>query len=228
MKPELNYRDPEFYGDEYRSKLEVIDRVKVNTLPTLHTVREFYEVHMFNDGYIAVFNTVRNRYLKPHIGDESSYYFRYGLRTIHNKSKTTYMHRLVGLGWVDGWEEDMVIDHKDTDQLNNLKGNLEWVISEINTKRAVANGLGVGRPKVEKVIKPKLTLLERSEASSKGLSYDKVDEIFDLAENGYSVSDIARELNVTQPCISQIISGKRWKEHPRSIEYFSKKELHVG
>ncbi len=216
MKPD----NPNFYKGEYRSKFEIIDKVQVNTLPTLETVREFYEVHMFDDGYIGVYNTDRNKYVKPHIGDERSYYFRYGLRTIESKSKTTYMHRLVGLCWVDGWSEGKVIDHKDNNQLNNLKENLEWVLGEVNTKRAVENSCGVGRPRI---VKYKLTQLEKSELGSRRLSLKEVEAIFELYEDGHSVSAIAKELDVTQPCVSQILHGKRWSTHPASKLFFKRK-----
>lgn len=215
----MNYQNPEFYIEKVRNNFEIVDRVQINTLPTLHMIKDFYEVHMFEDGYIGVFNTNRNKYVKPHIGDKSSYYFRYGLRTINNTSRTTYMHRLVGLGWIEGWSEGMVIDHKDTNQLNNLADNLEWVMPIINTQRAIENGLKVGRPQVEKKVKPKITLLEKSQSYSKQLSFDDVVKVFELAEKGYNVSEIAKEFNVTGSCISQILSSKRWRTHPSSVLY---------
>ncbi|WP_413381246.1 hypothetical protein [Alkalihalobacillus sp. 1P02AB] len=226
-----NYTDPEFYS-KMRSNYEIIDKIKVNTLPTLHEIKDFYEVHMFDDGYIGVYNTDWKRYVKPHIGGDRTYYFRYGLRNKDNRSKTVYMHRLVGLGWIDGWADGLVIDHKNIklfsnpkdNQLFNLKENLEWVLPEVNTKRAVANGLSVGRPKVEKVIKPKLTLLERSEATrngKRGLDYEQVDEVFKLFSSGYGVVKIAEIFNVSQPCISQIVNGKRWTTHPARERYMS-------
>lgn len=218
MKPD----NPDFYKGKYRSNFQIVDKVKVNTLPTLTTVKDFYEVHMFEDGYIGVYNTDRKKYVKPHIGDKSSYYFRYGLRTTKNKSKTVYMHRLVGLAWVSGWAVGKVIDHKDNNQLNNLKENLEWVLPEINTKRAVVNGCGIGRPRV---VKYKLTQLQKSELSSKRLSTKEIEMIFELFEAGQSVSEIAKELNVTQACISQILNGKRWKTHPASKYYFSRRNI---
>lgn len=223
----LTYKDPEFYSRDYRNQFEIIDEVKVNTLPTLYDVKDFYEVHLFEDGYIAVYNTSRNYYLKPHIGDKSSPYFRYGLRTIENKSKTTYMHRLIGLWKVGGWTEDKVIDHIDTDPLNCLADNLEWVTGKVNTQRAVSNGLGVGRPRIFKIKKPKRSQLQISESSSmsrKGLTFEQVEEVFSMADKGISVTSIGKEFGVSQPCVSQILSGKRWKEHPARELYMSKLE----
>ena len=191
------------------------------TLPTLENVKDFYEVHMFNDGYISVFNIERKKYIKPHIDE----YFRYGLRTIENTSRTVYMHRIVGLAWIGGWDIDKEIDYIDTNKLNNLIGNLEWVTSKENTQRAIANDLGVGRPRVFKVKKQKLTLLQISQSSSKdrnGLTYEQVESIFTMIERGYSETLIAKKFGVSQPCISQILSGKRWKAHPASKFYIEK------
>ncbi|MEH7346015.1 HNH endonuclease [Bacillus sp. JJ1532] len=219
MKERIDYKNPGFYTGVVRNHIEIVEKVKVNTLPTMDNVKDYYEVHMFEDNYIGVFNTGRQRYLKPHIKDEKDNYFCYGLRTIGNKSKTTYMHRLVGLAWVDGWDIDKVTDHLDNDKQNCLASNLEWVTGKVNTQRAVKDGLGVGRPRVIKVKKPKLTLLELSQSSSKGrngLSYEQVESVFEMLKEGYSVSSIAKEFKVSQPCISQIVLGKRWKTHPAS------------
>lgn len=182
---------------------------------------------MFSDGYFGVFNTKRNRYVKPHTGDKNSPYFRYGLRTISNKSKTTYLHRLVGLAFIDGWDEDKEIDHVDCNPLNNLKSNLEWVTSQVNTQRAVVNGLGVGRRKSIKVKKEKLSLIQISQSGSKGkkgLTFDQVESVFMMYDNGFTETVIAEKFGVTQPCISQIIKGKRWKEHLARLLYMSKLE----
>lgn len=212
----ITYKNPKFYFGEYRNQFEIIDKIKINTLPTLENIKDYYELHMFSDGYIGCFNNIRKQYIKPHIGDDRSPYFRYGLMTIDNKSKTTYMHRLVGLAFVDGWKIGKMIDHKDTDELNNLISNLEWVTGKENTQRAVKKGLGVGRPRVFR-IKKKKTRIQISESSSKGrngLTFEQVGEIMSLFDSGMSVTSIAKEFGVTQPAISQILQGKRWKDHP--------------
>ncbi|MCM3764610.1 hypothetical protein [Neobacillus niacini] len=100
---EVNYKNPVFYCDEVRRQFTIINKIKVNELPTLEEVREIYEVHSFSDGYIAVFNTKSNQYIKPRIGNKNSPYFRYGLVTNDNITLTVYMHRLVGLWMLDGW-----------------------------------------------------------------------------------------------------------------------------
>lgn len=215
---EINYRNPEFYMAQYRQRFEIIDKVKANTLPTLHNLKDYYEIHMFCDGYIAVFNTERKRYLKPYLGVKRRYYFYYSLYTKDGKQKNRYMHRLVGLWKVDGWQEGLVTDHIDCDSLNCLSNNLEWVTIKENTQRAVANGLGVGRPRVVKAPKPLKTALQRSQGNSK-LSFDDISLIFHMAKEGKYETLIAKEFGVSQPSINMILTGKRWASHPASIKY---------
>ncbi|MBD1222766.1 HNH endonuclease [Virgibacillus halodenitrificans] len=196
-----------------------MEKRKINTLPTLETVKDCYEIHLSEDGYAKVFNNKTGKYLKQTIGKGKDNYVVCSLVTVDGKSKKTYLHRLIGLAFIDGYKEGYFVDHGDNDKENNHISNLEWVSHKENTQRAVKNGCGVGRPKVEK--KPKIyrTKLERSVASSVGLTYEDVTRIFKLLDDGYSQSKIARILNVKQPTINQIVNGKRWQEHPSVIEY---------
>lgn len=51
------------------------------------------------------------------------------------------VHRLVGMAWVAGYSEDLTINHKDGNKLNNLPENLEWVSLAENTKHQWETGL---------------------------------------------------------------------------------------
>lgn len=201
-----NYRNPEFYTSEVRSQFEIVDMVRINTLPTLEKVKNYYEIHMFSDGFIGLFNNKSGKYLKPNIQK----YFKYGLRTIENKTKLLFMHRIIGFAWLDGYEEGKVIDHLNEDKLLNLTSNLEWVTNKTNILRALS----------------KLSQLEISKRNSRGrngLTYDQVEEIFQLADIGFPEEWIANQMKVTQPCINQILNGKRWSSHPKYQEYMESK-----
>ncbi|QHJ80968.1 MAG: hypothetical protein [Caudoviricetes sp.] len=43
-----------------------------------------------------------------------------------------FVHRLVAIHFVDGYEEDKVVNHKDGNNQNNHKNNLEWVTPSEN------------------------------------------------------------------------------------------------
>ncbi|UOQ47760.1 HNH endonuclease [Gracilibacillus caseinilyticus] len=216
---EYTYKDAEYYTDKIRRKVAVDKVAMICKLPDLTSVKDNYEVHLFVDGHAGVFNRERYRYLKPSIGDKRSRYFKYQLSTKDGSVKRLYLHRLIGLAFIDGYEEGYFIDHKDCDSLNCHITNLEWVSHKENTQRAVKNGLGVGRPRVPK--KPKIykSKLERSASNSKQLNYDDVTKIFSLARKGLTRTEIAKHFGVSQPAISQIFSGVRWSEHEESKKY---------
>ncbi|WP_249870718.1 hypothetical protein [Oceanobacillus saliphilus] len=50
----MDYMNPEFYTYDYRKQFDVVDKVKINTMPTLEIVKDYYEVHMFSHKYIGL------------------------------------------------------------------------------------------------------------------------------------------------------------------------------
>ena len=46
--------------------------------------------------------------------------------------KPFYIHRLVGMMFVNGYKDGLQINHKDEDKTNNISSNLEWVTSKYN------------------------------------------------------------------------------------------------
>ncbi|WP_337020029.1 HNH endonuclease [Oceanobacillus massiliensis] len=220
---DINYKNPLFYTYECRKQFEIVDKVKINTLLTLETIKPVYECHIFSDGYIGLYNG--NKYLKPTIATGKDNYINYNLATVHGNVKKVYMHRLVGLWKLEGYQDGYFVDHGDNDKSNNLISNLEWISHADNTRKAVKDNCGVGRPRVPvkpKVYKTKLEVSKSANNGKNGLTYDDVTSIFDMLEDGYSMTKIAKTLGVSQPAISQIKSGKRWKEHESSIKYREK------
>lgn len=220
----ITYKDSDFYTNEYRKQFEIVDKAKINTLKGHEHVLDRYEIHLFSDGYGGVFNCESGKYLKPKLGKESMKmdYFRYTLVAKDNKIRTCYTHRLLGLAFIEGYRDNYIVNHKDLDKKNSCISNLEWISSKENWHHAKENGAKVGRPKIEKKPKVYKTKLELSQSSNNGrkqLSYDDVSLIFDMIQQGVSMTKIANKLEVSQPAISQIVNGKRWSEHPASIEY---------
>ena len=60
-------------------------------------------------------------------------YQRVRLYNKGNKQKF-YVHRLVGQYFVDGYDSNKNINHKDGNPLNNVAENLEWVTQSENVK----------------------------------------------------------------------------------------------
>lgn len=62
--------------------------------------------------------------------------------SINNTQKTLYVHRLVGLTYIENNDINKnIINHKDGNKLNNNADNLEWVNQSENTKHAHQNNL---------------------------------------------------------------------------------------
>lgn len=106
------------------------------------------------------------------------------------------LHRVVAMTYVPGYEEDLTVNHKDGNKLNNAAENLEWVTRDQNNKHAQETGL-LKKRKVKK------HLTER-----------KVRNI--LRDAGTTPRRaLARKYKVSIKTIKNILKGKTWKDVPR-------------
>ena len=55
--------------------------------------------------------------------------------------ETVFVHRLVARAFCDGFEDGLVVNHKDGNKLNNNADNLEWVTASENVQHAHDTGL---------------------------------------------------------------------------------------
>lgn len=121
----------------------------------------------------------------------------------NSKGKLFSVHRLVALHFVNGYEEGLVVNHKDGNKLNNHHSNLEWCTITENNRHAVYTGL------------------HKSPSGSNHYScnhdseildtiYDRVNKI--VRVNGRcpdgSLASIARDLNVRNYLVHKIAAGK--------------------
>lgn len=100
----------------------------------------------------------------------------------NGKNKTWLVHRLVGLAFLGIPKENMTINHKDGNRLNNHINNLEWCTRKANIQHGFRTGLYSCQKKT-KVINKKtniyLEFMSMAEASkymgySKGYISEKV------------------------------------------------------
>lgn len=75
-----------------------------------------------------VYNKKTGRNLKQYIRKiNGSDYYMVSIYCKDKKySKPFYVHRLVGYAYCEGYDDGMVINHKDGNTLNNNPSNLEW------------------------------------------------------------------------------------------------------
>lgn len=96
----------------------------------------------YEDNYqISNYGNVKNKITgKILIGDKNNIGYR---RVIlyQPKKKRFFVHRLVALHFVDGYKENLVINHIDGNKENNHYKNLEWVTRSENDLHAFRLGL---------------------------------------------------------------------------------------
>lgn len=59
---------------------------------------------------------------------------------VNGRSKTHTVHRLVAREFCEGYSEDLVVNHKDANKLNNHFTNLEWVTQKENIHDMIKRG----------------------------------------------------------------------------------------
>jgi hypothetical protein len=64
------------------------------------------------------------------------------------KGKTFLVSRLVAMTWCQGFSEEMTVNHKDGNPLNNAAENLEWVSLRKNIQHAFSSGIATNQKSV--------------------------------------------------------------------------------
>lgn len=89
--------------------------------------------------------------------------------------KNIKAHRLVGIHFLEGFNENLVINHKDGNKLNNHKLNIEWITFKENVKHAFKTRL---------IVKKGLDVLD----VQTGIFYESIGDAFrtGLIKTSYS------------------------------------------
>jgi hypothetical protein len=152
----------------------------------------FYEVSNLGGVRRVIVGNSR-RPLKPFMGTQ--YLFvslsKYGKIVQHS------VHRIVAGAFIGPCPIGEQVNHKDTNKLNNVNTNLEYVTSRENTIHAGKMGL-LGKAKGESHGRAKL-------------SEKQVIELKQRVRDGYSLTVVALAYNITPTHVCDIMSGKRWK-----------------
>lgn len=151
---------------------------------------------------------------------------------LNGKQKIYSVHRLIAQAFIENPESKPAVNHKDGNKSNNELDNLEWVTHSENTKHAHANGLidakknhvkcdtceqstrfkdaicsgcrakeKAARNREERV---KNRVKSLGQPKSRRLT-EKQKEVFDLAKEGLSVSEIAGILGKTKQAVSRLL-----------------------
>lgn len=127
-------------------------------------------------------------------------YSRPSFRTKDGKSVRVYSHRIILATFrpVENWE-NLEVNHKDGNKLNNSLDNLEWVSNKENISHAWRTGLARGGEHHGRA-----TMTE-------GMAIEAIER----HKNGEKVAHIAKDLGVGRQAVSKIVNGDTWVYLPR-------------
>lgn len=116
--------------------------------------------------------------------------------------KRFFIHRLVALHFCEGYQEGLIVNHKDGNKLNNSSENLEWVTRSENDLHAFK--LNLRQPNIRR---PK----------HKIIAYDlKTGEQIKVYNN---VDDCCNELKVTRSNIYACCNGNQYSCRGYGLKY---------
>lgn len=153
-------------------------------------IRSVYGVIVRSNG---VKHTRVSKVLKPSVDNG----YLKGAVCVNKKMKPYKVHRLVAQMFVDNPENKPEVNHIDGDKQNNNANNLEWTTRKENIEHC--HRLGLQKPfKGEEVGTSILTAKEVLEIRSK------------FVPRKYSRSKLAKEYNVSEGCIKDILYKRTW------------------
>ena len=152
------------------------------------------------------FATEDGKIISAYQGKELTYsldkngYARPSFVNQEGKRIRVHAHRLILATFnpVEGWE-NLEVNHKDGNKLNNSLDNLEWVSTKENIHHAWSHGLAQGGEKHGRATMTEAMAIEALERH----------------KNGEKVAKIARDLGVGRQAVSKLVNGDTWKYLPR-------------
>lgn len=140
--------------------------------------------------------------LKPWIGNHG--YLTVNL-LVDGRSYRCLVHRLIAEVFLGEAHNDMEIDHKDGNKLNNAVINLEWVTRKENLRRAKNLGLIVVSDR-QKELREQISIISR-EKNKKAISQFSLEG--ELIKKYETVLDACRENGYEPSALSRATSGKQ-------------------
>ena len=150
----------------------------------------------------------KGRILKQTQWGNKDNYFLINLKK-DNRTICFYVHRLVGLYFIDNKDNKPLINHKDGNKLNNHYKNLEWATYSDNLKHAIETGLN----NKSKIFKIKLN-------RDKDIKIGKDETFLDIKgeEGNYKISNYGRVLSLSRELTD--IKGRKFRVKERFLRFF--------
>jgi hypothetical protein len=135
-----------------------------------------------------------NKKLSKRINKSGYYYVNLSK---DGKYKSKSIHKLVAQYFVENPNNFKIVNHKDTNKLNNNKDNLEFTTLSGNSKHAFDNGL--------------ITIRKGENCNLSKLTEKEVLAIRDM-KGKWTHREISEKFNVSRSTITQILNRTLWKE----------------
>lgn len=159
-------------------------------------MEQYIKIKDFPDYEVSDHGNVRNKKGKILISaPDQKGYLMVGLRK-ENKTYTKRVARLVAISFIPNPENKKYVNHIDNNPSNNEVSNLEWNTQAENISHAVKQGRfnqGTLSPRTKFTEEQILEIRKR------------------IANKEISQCKLAKELGVTQNCISEIVNRLTWK-----------------
>jgi len=161
--------------------------------PSVRRIEDFEDYTITRDGIVISLKRSEPVYLK---GDISDGYKRV---VLHNKErkKRFFVHRLVAETFIDNLRNKPLVNHIDSDRLNNKVENLEWCTAQENVSHCVRCGR-FNPPSGEKHYLSKVT-------------EEQVKEIRRDRATGMTYTELEEKYPLTRASIFDIIHRITWK-----------------
>jgi len=157
------------------------------------------QTHYVNSEGIAV-NTSKHastKFITTKYLDKDGYH-RIWIKNHKGERKFVPIHREVAKIFVDGYDEGLVVNHKDGIRTNNQASNLEWITAADNTRysRRVLKNI----PRGEKASRSRL----------KAEQVKKIYEEWHNSKDRHITKKLATQYGVSRSQITRIITKKNW------------------
>ena len=123
----------------------------------------------------------------------STYVNKKGYEVTSLQGKQYYVHRLVAEMYLDTWNPDLQVNHKDGNKLNNRADNLEMVTNQQNRDHAIKLGL------------------VNNKGSSNGNSKLSEENVMFIRESALPTGKLATQFGVNRKTISRVRYGRGWR-----------------
>ena len=140
-----------------------------------------------------IWSTKSQKFLAQHIKN--------GYKTINIKGNTHLVHRLIAKAYIPNNDDNLVVNHKDGNKLNNHYTNLEWITQKENVHH---HGKDTSHPR--KVIQKSLN--------------------GEIVATFNSISEAAASINKDRTTVSRVCNGKNKTAGGYIFEYEDDKHKH--